>query len=157
VWRELAGWFVAAAVISIYLYGPPVDTRRRAVAEEGQPALVREAMGLMTTPGTRLVPFVPSRAGVGRAALILNASERRALVLCDRTPPAAARLLRVWAGRDGAPAEPLAPLSLSEEGVASVQLGEALFGPARPNRLFISADGPSALSPTEILLSAELR
>src|SRR5215831_11119944 len=62
VWRELAGWFVAAAVIGFYLYSAPLDSRRRAIALESSPSVVGEAMGLMTAPGTRLVVFVPRRA-----------------------------------------------------------------------------------------------
>jgi hypothetical protein len=157
VWRELAGWFVAAAVIGIYFYGAPIDTRRRAVALEGAPGMVRDAMTLMTAQGTRLVGFVPRRADAGRASVILNPAERRAVVLCDRTPPESARLLRVWQSRDGAAPVPLAPLTLSREGVASVQLGPALFEPTLPQSLYISADGPTAMSPTEILLAADLR
>ena len=158
MWRELAGWFVAAAVIGVYLYGAPIDNRKRAVAAaEGAPTTVRDAMALMTTPGTRLVAFVPQRTGAGRASVILNASAHRALVLCDRTPPEAARLLRVWVSRGPLTPTPLAPLTLSDEGVASVQLGPTLFEPTLPERLLISADGPTAQAPTEVLLSAELR
>ena len=157
VWRELAGWFVAAAVIGLYLYGVPLDTRRRAIAVEGPPAMIRAAMTLMSTPGTRLYAFLPGRAGAGRATVLINADARRALVLCDRTPPAAARQLRLWTARAGGAPVGLAPLALSDEGVASVELGEVLFGPSAPDRLLISADGPTAMAPTEILLSAELR
>jgi len=158
MWRELAGWFVAAAVIGVYLYGTPIDTRRKTVAAaEGAPITVRDAMTMMTTPGTRLVAFVPQRAGAGRASVMLNAPAHRALVLCDRTPPEAARLLRVWVSRGPLALAPLAPLTLSDEGVASVQLGPTLFEPTLPDRLLISADGPSAKAPTEVLLSAELR
>jgi hypothetical protein len=158
VWRELAGWFVAAAVIGVYFYSAPMDTRRKPLAAaEGAPTLVRDAMGLMTTSGTRLLVFVPRRPGAGRASVILNPAERRAMVLCDRTPPESARLLRVWATRGTGAPEPVAPLSLSDEGVASVQLGASLFEPSLPDRLLISADGPTAMAPTEVLLSAELR
>src|SRR4051812_14641424 len=93
VWRELAGWFVAASVLGFYLYSVPVDTRKRAMALEGSSAMVRDAMGLMTAGGTHLLVFVPRRADAGRGTVILNAAERRAVVLCDRAPPAAARRL----------------------------------------------------------------
>jgi anti-sigma-K factor RskA len=157
VWRELAGWFVAAAVIGLYLYGPPLDTRRGAVAVEGAPAIIRSAMALMTLPGSRLLAFSPWRENAGRATLIMSAGEQRAMVLCDRTPPAAARRLRLWSARGQGRPVPLALLSLSNEGVASVALGKELFEPGLPDRLLISADGPDAKSPTEILLSAELK
>jgi anti-sigma-K factor RskA len=157
LWRELAGWFVAAAVIGVYLYSVPLDTRRRAVAVEAAPSMVRESMTLMTAPGTRVLVFRARRADAGRASLIMSASEGRAVVLCDHVPPESARRLRLWAIRGDAAPMALGPLALSEEGVAWAQLGPAFFGPSAPDRLLISADDPSALIPTEVLLSAELR
>jgi len=157
VWRELAGWVVAAAVIGFYLYSVPVDGRRRAVALESSPSVVRDAMGLMSEPGTRLVVFVPSRAGVGRATIIINGAERRAVVLCDRAPPASARRLRLWTVRDGASPMALSSFTLSGDGLASAQIGLALFAPRVPDRLLISADDPGAPVPTDVLMAAELR
>jgi anti-sigma-K factor RskA len=157
VWRELAGWFVAAAVIGFYLYSVPLDGRRRAVALEGSPSVVKDAMGLMTEPGTRLVVFVPRRPGAGRATVILNAAERRAVVLCDRAPPAAAGRLRLWTARDGRPPIALESFALSEDGLAWAQVGSALFAPRLPDRLLISADDPGAPTPSDLLLIAELR
>jgi anti-sigma-K factor RskA len=157
VWRELAGWFVAAAVMGFYLYSAPVDTRRRAIALEGAPSAIRDAMTLMTTSGTRLVVFAPRHADAGRATVIMSSSERRAVVLCDQVPPEAARRLRLWGVRGEAPAVPLAPMALSDDGVATAQLGATLFEPAPPDRLIISADPPAATAPAEVLLTAELR
>jgi anti-sigma-K factor RskA len=157
VWRELAGWFVAAAVIGFYIYNVPFETRRGAAATGSAPAMVRDAMGLMASPGTRLVAFVPRRPEAGRAALILNRSDRRAVVLCDRAPPAAARRLRLWSVRGEAPAVPIAPLALAPDGVASAQIGDPLFEAIPPDRLLISADDLTALIPTDVLLAAELR
>lgn len=156
VWRELAGWFVAAAVIGFYIYSVPLDGRRGAVALEGSPSVVRTAMGYMTAPRARLVAFVPRRAEAGRATLILNDRERRAVVLCDRAPPATAGRLRLWMVRGQAPPMALSAFSLSDDGLASAQLGGALYGQKLPDRLLISADDPEATRPTDVLLSAEL-
>jgi anti-sigma-K factor RskA len=157
LWRELAGWFVAAAVIGVYLYSVPIDTRRRAVAVEAAPSMVRESMTLMTAPGTRVLAFRARRADAGRASLIMSPGDGRAVVLCDHVPPEAARRLRLWSIRGDAAPVALAPLALTDEGVAWAQLGPALFGAAAPDRVLISADAPDAVIPTEVLLGVELR
>jgi anti-sigma-K factor RskA len=157
VWRELAGWFVAAAVIGFYLYSAPAETRRQAIALEGAPSAIRDAMGLMTSPGTRLVVFAARRAEAGRATVILSPTEHRAVVLCDRVPPQAARRLRLWAVRGEAPPAPLIALTMSDDGVAMAQLGATLFEPTGPDRLVISSDGPEAAAPGDVLLTAQLR
>jgi hypothetical protein len=156
--RELGGWVVAAAVMGFYLVSTPVDRSRRAGAVEGRRSTAREALGLMTAPGTRVVPFIPSKAGAGRATLIVNPSQRRALLLADQIPPEAAPRLRLWGARGPAIPTPLASVSfVAGDGIAAADLGASLFEPAPPDRLVLSADSPDATAPGDVLLTAETR
>jgi anti-sigma-K factor RskA len=152
--RELSGWFVAAAVLGFYLYGAPVDTRRRAAALESSSSGVRSAMTLLSAPGTRLHLF--TGPGAARGSLILNPDQRHAAVLCDRVAPDPTRRLRLWAARGTAAPFALGPLTVDPDGVASAEIGPALFEPTLPERLLISKDPPGSEAPGEILLVAEL-
>lgn len=155
--RELGGWAVAAAVMGFYLVSTPVD-RSRAVAVEGQRSTAREALGLITAPGTRVVPFIPSKAGAGRATLIVNPAQQRALLLADQIPPEAAPRLRLWGARGPDVPTPLASVSfVAGDGIAAADLGASLFEPAPPDRLVLSADSPDATAPGDVLLTAETR
>jgi len=156
--RELGGWFVAAAAIAIYLLSAPGATHRRAMAPKGGPSAAREALGLMTAPGTRVVPFRARKAGAGRATLIVNPAQHRALLLADQMPPGAAERLRLWGMRGPDVPTPIAPVPLvASEGIAAADLGSSLFEPTPPDHLVLSADGPGATSPSDVLLTAETR
>jgi hypothetical protein len=156
--REIAGWVVAAAVIGLTLVIMLVDSGRRAAVADGHRSTAREAIGLMTAPGTRVVAFVPRKIGVGRATLIVNPVQHRAILLADQIPPEAAPRLRLWAARG--PNEPtsLAPVPLvASDGTSVADLGSALFEPAAPDQLFLSADSAGATSPEDVLFSVETR
>src|SRR6185369_14999277 len=92
---EIGGWIVAAAAIGFFLYSAPTDARRPTAAD-GEGPTARTALDLMTAPGTRVVPFRARKAGAGRATLIVNPAQRRALLLADQMPPGAAERLRLW-------------------------------------------------------------
>jgi hypothetical protein len=156
--REIAGWVVAAVVIGFTLVNTPVDGSRRAVAMDDHQSTARAVLGLMTAPGTRVVAFIPRKIGVGRATLIVNPVQHRAIVLADQIPPEAALRLRLWAARGPNAPTSLAPVPLvASDGIAAADLGSALFEPAPPDQLFLSADGPDATSPGEVLFTVETR
>jgi len=155
--RELGGWLVAAAVTGFYLCSTPPDMSRRAVSRDAGHATVREAIGLMTAPGTRVVPFSARKAGAGRATLIVNLAQRRALLLADQIPPEAAQQLRLWGAWGPNVPTPLAPVPIAGDGLAAADLGSCLFEPTAPDRLVLSADDPGATSPGNVLLTAETR
>jgi hypothetical protein len=156
--REVGGWVVAAVVIGFTLVNTPVDGSRPAVAMDGHRSTTREALGLMTVPGTRVVAFIPRNVGAGRATLIVNPVQHRALLLADQIPPAAAPRLRLWGARGSNVPTPLAPVPfVASDGVAAADLGAALFDPILPEQLLLSADSPDATSPEHVLLTAETR
>jgi hypothetical protein len=156
--REIAGWVVAAGVIGLSLVSTLADRGRRAAAVDGHRSTAREAIGLMTVPGTRVVAFIPRKTGVGRATLIVNPVQHRALLLADQIPPEAAPRLRLWGARGPNVPTPLAPVSfVAGDGIAAADLGSSLFEPAAPDQLVLSADGPDATSPGDVLLTAETR
>jgi hypothetical protein len=156
--RELGGWVVAAAVAGFYLANAPAVRGGRAEAVDGRRSTAHEALGLMTSPGTRVVPFIASKAGAGRATLIVNPAQHRALLLADQIPPEAAPRLRLWGARGPSIPTPLAAVPfVAGDGIAAADLGSALFEPAPPDRLLLTADGPDATSPGDILLTAETR
>lgn len=156
--REVAGWTVAATVIAFTLLSTRADRRGPGVAADGHRSTAREAIGLMTVPGTRVVAFIPRKSGVGRATLIVNPIHHRALLLADQLPPEAAARLRLWGARGPNVPTPLAPVSfVAADGVAAADLGSSLFAPAPPDQLVLSADGPDATSPGDVLLTAETR
>jgi hypothetical protein len=154
--RELGGWVVAAAVIGFTLVSTLVDRGRRVVAVDGHRSTAREALGLMTAPGTRVVAFIPRKAGAGRATLIVNPVQHRALLLADQIPPEAAARLRLWGARGPNVPTPLAPVPfVASDGIAAADLGSSLFQPAPPDQLVLSADSPDATSPGDVLLTAD--
>lgn len=154
----IAGWVVAAVVIGLSLVSTLADRDRRAAAVDGHRSTAREAIGLMTVPGTRVVAFIPRKTGVGRATLIVNPVQHRALLLADQIPPEAAPRLRLWGARGPNVPTPLAPVSfVAADGIAAADLGSALFEPAPPDQLVLSADGPDATSPGDVLLTAATR
>jgi hypothetical protein len=156
--REIAGWVVAAVVIALSLVSTLADRGRRAAAVDGHRSTAREAIGLMTVPGTRVVAFIPRKTGVGRATLIVNRVQHRALLLADQIPPEAAPRLRLWGARGPNVPIPLAAVSfVAADGIAAADLGSSLFEPAPPDQLVLSADGPDAMSPGDVLLTAETR
>jgi len=156
--REIAGWVVAAVVIGLSLVSTRADRARRGVAADGNRSTAREAIGLMTVPGTRVVAFIPRKIGVGRATLIVNPIQHRALLLADQIPAEAAPRLRLWGARGPNVPTPLAPVSfVAGDGIAAADLGSSLFEPASPDQLVLSADGPDATSPGDVLLTAETR
>jgi hypothetical protein len=156
--REIAGWVVAAVVIGLSLVSTRADRRGPGVAVDGHRSTAREAIGLMTVPGTRVVAFIPRKTGVGRATLIVDPIHHRALLLADQLPPEAAARLRLWGARGPNVPTPLAPVSfVAADGVAAAELGSSLFEPAPPDQLVLSADGPDATSPGDVLLTAETR
>jgi hypothetical protein len=112
----------------------------------------------MTVPGTRAVAFIPRKFGVGRATLIVNPVQHRAILLADQIPPEAAPRLRLWAARGPNVPTSLAPVPfVASDGFAAADLGSALFAPAPPDQLFLSADSPDATAPEDILLTVETR
>ncbi len=154
--RELGGWVVAAVVIGFYVATTPADRGRRAEAVDGRRSTAHEALGLMTAPGTRVVAFVPRKPGAGRATLIINPAQHRALLLADQIPPEAAPRLRLWGVRGANVPTPLAAVPfVTSDGMAAADLGSSLFEPTPPQRLVLSADSPDATSPGDILLTAE--
>jgi hypothetical protein len=98
----------------------------------------------MTVPGTRVVAFIPRKTGVGRATLIVNPIQHRALLLADQLPPEAAARLRLWGARGPNVPIPLAPVSfVAADGVAAADLGSSLFEPAPPDQLVLSPTAPT--------------
>src|SRR4029079_9621799 len=59
--REIAGWVVAGVVIGLCLVRTRADRRGPGVAVDGHRSTAREAIGLMTVPGTRVVAFIPRK------------------------------------------------------------------------------------------------
>lgn len=155
--REFGGWAVAAAAIGFYLFSSPMCTRRGTPALEGGGTTVPEALGLMTAPGTRVVAFNARQSGTGRATLIVNSVQRRALLVVDQIPLKSSQRLRLWGARGANDPTPLVPVSVAADGVAGADLGSRLFEPSAPDRLVLSSDGPNATSPGDILLTAEMR
>src|SRR6185369_6901435 len=47
VWRELGGWFVAAAVTGFYLYNAPLESARKADAASASPVVMSRAAELL--------------------------------------------------------------------------------------------------------------
>jgi len=157
VWRELGGWIVAATMLGIYLYNAPFDSARKAdAAFAPQPAMQRAAALLMDS-GTRLRVF---RAQPGersaRGSLVVNPGLRSAVVLVDRVVLQPGLGLRLWAVRGAGAPVPVARLDATVEGMATAELGEALFQPALPDQLLLSIDPPDAGAPRSVLLVARL-
>ena len=155
--REFGGWCVAAAAIGFYLFTSPMCTRQGPPAVDRATTTVPEVLGLMTAPGTRVVAFTARQVGDGRATLIVNSVQRRALVMVDQIPLKTSRRLRLWGSRGANDPIPLVPMSFTVNGVAAADLGATLFEPSAPDRLVLSDDGPHATSPGEILLAADIR
>jgi len=164
-WRELAGWFVAAAVVGFHLYSAPVDPKRTAAAGQGSRGLLSDGgtqtMSLMVAPGTRLSAFAAGKDGSG-GSIMLNVAERRAVVVARARKTEPPEGLRLWTVRgDRAPAS-LGMLarspSQSDDGadLSVATIGAALFEPALPDKLLISVDTPDATAPQTVLLSATL-
>jgi hypothetical protein len=154
--RERTGWAVAAVVIGFTLVSRLIDSGRRGVAADGHRSTAREAFGLMTAPGTRVVAFVPRKVGAGRATLIVNPVQHRALLLADQIPPEAALRLRLWGARGPNVPIALAPVPfVASDGIAAADLGSSLFAPSPPDQLVLSADSPDATAPGDVLLTAE--
>jgi hypothetical protein len=158
-WRELGGWVVAAAMLGIYLYNAPFDSARNADAALAPPPAMQRAAALLMEGGTRLRPFRASaQTGqpAARGSLILNPSLRSAVVLVDRVVLQPGLGLRLWAVRGSAPPVPLARLDATVDGMATAELGEALFQPALPDELLLSVDPPDAGAPRSVRLVARL-
>lgn len=155
-WRELSGWFVAAAVTGLYLYNTPIKSTRVADAALESPAAVKRAVNLMMASETRRYVFQPQQDRSARGSLILNASEKSAVVLVDRFVLEPGHGLRLWAVRDQATPALLAPLTATVEGIATAELGTALFEPTLPRELQISFDSLDAAAPRSVLLVAHL-
>ena len=165
VWRELGGWFVAAAVTGFYLYNAPVESARKAdAASASPPALTRTAELLMDGGSRHHVFHVPAggaatQAGrTARGGLVLNRAQHSAMVLVDRVVLEPGRGLRLWAVRGGASAAPvpLTRLDTGVDGMATAELGEALFEPSLPDQLLVSIDSPDAAAPRSVVLVTEL-
>jgi hypothetical protein len=118
---------------------------------------VPEALGLMSAAGTRVVAFSARQAGIGRATLLVNPVQRRALVVVDKLPLKSSQRLRLWGARGANDPTPLCPVSIAADGFAAADLGSYLFEPSAPDRLVLATDGPNATSPGDILLTAEMR
>jgi len=86
----------------------------------------------------------------------VNPSLRSAVVLVDRVVLQPGLGLRLWAVRGGAAPVPLARLDATVEGMATAELGEALFQPAPPDQLLLSVDPPDAGAPRSVRLVARL-
>jgi hypothetical protein len=162
MWRELAGWFVAAAVLGLYLYGAPLESRKKAVATESSSTVrVQQAMGLMVEPGSRFYPFRPSgqpeRQGAAavRATAIVNLGERRGIVVAANG--GAANGLRLWAVRGETPAVALTTLTVAADGVAMAEVEGRAFDAGLPDRLLLSRDQAGATAPQDVALVADLR
>ena len=171
VWRELAGWFVAAAVVGFHLYNVPVDTQRQAAAGTGARRMPgdplgdsgRAALALMVAPGTRLATFAAGREGLGGASVMLNVGEKKAVVVARAGKVSGSEALRLWTVRGQLPPTSLGPLTPSAgdsgpdaDELASVSVGAALFEPSLADKLLISVDTPEASAPQAVLLSATL-
>ncbi|HET6282322.1 MAG TPA: anti-sigma factor [Polyangia bacterium] len=165
-WRELAGWFVAAAVLGFHLYNVPADPKRMAAAGQGSRGLLSDsgtqAISLMVAPGTRLSAFAGGRDGSG-ASIMLNVAERRAIVVARAKKTEPPEGLRLWTVRGDRPPTSLGMLISSSSGavgdsadLSAASLGMALFDPALPDKLLISVDTPEASAPQAVLLSAAL-
>jgi len=165
VWRELGGWFVAAAVTGFYLYNAPLESARKADAASASPAVMNRAAELLMDGGSRHHVFhVPAggpatQAGrTARGGLVLNPAQHSAVVLVDRVVLEPGRGLRLWAVRGGATTAPLplAHLDTGVDGMATAELGGALFEPALPDQLLVSIDSPDAAAPRSVVLVTEL-
>jgi hypothetical protein len=162
-WRELSGWFVAAAVLGLYLYSTPANNTRKAdAATDASPAL-KQAVMLMMASETRRYVFEPQPAAVttatatARGSLILNPTERSAVVLVDRLVLEPGRGLRLWTVRNHGAPTPLTRLTATLDGMATADLGTALFEPTLPGELLLSIDPPDAPAPKAVLLAAHLQ
>ena len=155
--REVGGWLVATAVLAFYLFSPPHDAGHRAEAIAGGRTMAREALGLMTAPGTRIVPFSARKDGAGRATLLVNPVQHRALLLAEQIPPEAAQQLRLWGAWGPSVPTPIAPVIIAGDGIAIADVGAYLFQQTPPDQLVLSADSPGATSPANVLLTAETR
>jgi hypothetical protein len=157
VWRELSGWFVAAAVLGLYLYNAPVDSARKADAAVTAPPAMRLAAALLMNEGTRHYVFHPRLPGPGRGSLILNRTERSAVVMVDRVALEPGLGLRLWAARSGGGAPVLLTrLSAGIDGMATAEVSETLFEPAQPEELWLSIDPQDAAAPRSVLLAAQI-
>jgi hypothetical protein len=165
--RELAAWFIAAAVLGLYLYSGHLDTRRRAAAageagpRSGSPSAFRAAVGLLGQPGTRVLPFRPATTGhPARASLVVgDAPDAQAVVLGDRLGARAGAQLRLWADRGAGKAERIAVLDVGDEEIAAGRIDGRLLAAPRPVRLLVSLDDvndATAEAPREVLMSVEL-
>jgi hypothetical protein len=161
VWRELGGWFVAAAVTGFYLYNAPVDSARKADAAFGSPAAMNRAAELLMDGNTRHYVFRAPPGGApsgttARGSLVVSASLRDAVVLVERVVLEPGMGLRLWAVRGTAAPVPLARLDATVDGMATAELGDTLFLPALPDELLLSIDPQDAAAPRSVLLVARL-
>jgi hypothetical protein len=177
--RELAAWFVAAAVLGLYLYGGRVDTQRKAIAEEARggtrnvPAEVRNAIALLGDKDSRVYAFrlaaAPAAGGAeraeqqaaaailpARASLIVSERQRQAVLVGEHLMARPGKRLVLWVEQSPGRLDVLDTLRIDEPGTAIGDLGARLFAPAWPARLLVSMDDPDAGTPGEVLLTAEL-
>ena len=159
--REVGGWVLAATVVGFYVFSMRVDLGRRAAALDGGRSTARDALALMTVPGTRsCLSTVQPRARPApegpRSSSIPPSAARSCSPIRFRPRP------HSGCGYGGARGPdlpiPLAPVPIvAADGIAAADLGASLFEPRSPDHLVISADDPGAKSPGDVLLTAETR
>lgn len=174
--RELAAWFVAAAVLGLYLYGGRVETQRKAMADEGRrtkdtvSAEVRNAIALLGDKDSRVYAFHPAAPGAGRpaaaasggaarparASVIVSEAQGQAVVVGDHLTPAPGKHLGLWMEKAPGRVAALGTLHVEEPGTAIGDLDPRLFAPEWPARLLVSMDDPDAGAPGDVLMTADL-
>ncbi|HEU4383540.1 MAG TPA: anti-sigma factor [Anaeromyxobacteraceae bacterium] len=81
-------------------------------------ALQRDALALLDSPGTRLVPLEPQPGQLGRAVAIVNVAEGRAVVTSSSLPAQPGKTYQLWVIRGTAPPRPAGFLSPTPGGAA---------------------------------------